>query len=55
MTTTLEKLERVDEPILIDGMSWREFKAVEQLLALCASHLIDNCYSLGDCFAKSSQ
>ena len=32
MTTTLEKLERVDEPILIDGMSWREFKAVEQLL-----------------------
>ncbi len=32
MTTTLEKLERLDEPILIDGMSWREFKAVEQLL-----------------------
>ncbi len=32
MTTTLEKLELLDEPILIDGMSWREFKAVEQLL-----------------------
>ncbi|HAT15606.1 MAG TPA: hypothetical protein DCS91_20325 [Microcoleaceae bacterium UBA11344] len=32
MITTLEKLERLDEPILIDGMSWREFKAVEQLL-----------------------
>jgi Uma2 family endonuclease len=25
-------LERVDEPILIDGMTWREFKATEQLL-----------------------
>jgi Uma2 family endonuclease len=34
MTTTLEtNLERVDEPILIDGLSWREFKAVEQLLS----------------------
>lgn len=33
MTTTLEKLEKIDEPILIDGMSWREFKAVEQLLS----------------------
>ncbi|AFZ06772.1 protein of unknown function DUF820 [Oscillatoria nigro-viridis PCC 7112] len=34
MTTTLETtLERVDEPILIDGLSWREFKAVEQLLS----------------------
>jgi Uma2 family endonuclease len=33
MTTTLEKLERLDEPILIDGLSWREFKAVEQLLS----------------------
>ena len=33
MTTTLEKLEKLDEPILIDGMSWREFKAVEQLLS----------------------
>lgn len=33
MTTTLEKLERVDEPILIDELSWREFKAVEQLLS----------------------
>jgi Uma2 family endonuclease len=32
MTTTLEKLQLLDEPILIDGMSWREFKAVEQLL-----------------------
>jgi len=32
MIATLEKLERLDEPILIDGMSWREFKAVEQLL-----------------------
>jgi len=29
MTTTLEKL---DEPILIDGLTWREFKAVEQLI-----------------------
>ncbi|MEG4811725.1 Uma2 family endonuclease [Microcoleus sp. F8-D3] len=34
MTTTLETtLERVDEPILIDGLSWREFKVVEQLLS----------------------
>ena len=33
MTTTLEKLERLDEPILIDDPSWREFKAVEQLLS----------------------
>ena len=33
MTTTLEKLERLDEPILIDDLSWREFKAVEQLLS----------------------
>jgi Uma2 family endonuclease len=33
MTTTLEKLERLDEPILIDELSWREFKAVEQLLS----------------------
>ena len=33
MITTLEKLERLDEPILIDGLSWREFKAVEQLLS----------------------
>ena len=32
MTTTLEKLERLDEPILIDGLTWREFKVVEQLL-----------------------
>ena len=29
MTLTLEKL---DEPILIDGMTWREFKLSEQLL-----------------------
>ncbi|MEG4862936.1 MULTISPECIES: Uma2 family endonuclease [unclassified Microcoleus] len=33
MTTTLEKLELLDKPILIDGLSWREFKAVEQLLS----------------------
>jgi Uma2 family endonuclease len=34
MTTTLETtLERLDESILIDGMSWREFKAVERLLS----------------------
>ncbi|MEG4014200.1 MULTISPECIES: Uma2 family endonuclease [unclassified Microcoleus] len=33
MTKTLEKLEKLDEPILIDGLSWREFKAVEQLLS----------------------
>ena len=33
MTTTLEKLERLDEPILIDELSWREFKVVEQLLS----------------------
>ncbi|MEG4146399.1 Uma2 family endonuclease [Microcoleus sp. Pol12B5] len=33
MTTTLEKLEELDEPILIDELSWREFKAVEQLLS----------------------
>jgi Uma2 family endonuclease len=32
MTTTLEKLEGIDEPILIDELSWREFKVVEQLL-----------------------
>ena len=30
MTTNLQTiLERLDEPILIDGLSWREFKAVE--------------------------
>jgi len=33
MTTTLEKLERLDEPILIDGLTWREFKVVEVLLS----------------------
>ena len=33
MTVTLEKLEKLDEPILIDGLSWREFKVVEQLLS----------------------
>ena len=33
MTTALEKLEGIDEPILIDELSWREFKAVEQLLS----------------------
>jgi len=33
MTTTLERLEGRDEPILIDELSWREFKAVEQLLS----------------------
>jgi Uma2 family endonuclease len=33
MTTTLEKLEGIDEPILIDEPSWREFKVVEQLLS----------------------
>jgi Uma2 family endonuclease len=33
MRTTLEKLERLDEHILIDELSWREFKAVEQLLS----------------------
>ncbi|WP_377477718.1 MAG: Uma2 family endonuclease [Microcoleus anatoxicus] len=33
MTTTLEKLEKLDEPILIDELSWREFKVVEQLLS----------------------
>ena len=33
MTTTLEKLEGLDEPILIDEQSWREFKAAEQLLS----------------------
>ncbi|MEG4027257.1 MULTISPECIES: Uma2 family endonuclease [unclassified Microcoleus] len=33
MTTTLEKLEGLDEPILIDELSWREFKAVEELLS----------------------
>jgi Uma2 family endonuclease len=30
MTITLE---RVDEPILIEGLTWREFKVTEQLLA----------------------
>ncbi|TAG98706.1 MAG: Uma2 family endonuclease [Oscillatoriales cyanobacterium] len=30
---TLEKLERLDEPILIDELSWRDFKLVEQLLS----------------------
>jgi len=33
MTKTLEKLEGIDEPILIDELSWREFKVVEQLLS----------------------
>lgn len=33
MTTTLEKLEGIDEPILIDELIWREFKVVEQLLS----------------------
>jgi len=33
MTVTLEKLEKLDKPILIDGLSWREFKVVEQLLS----------------------
>ncbi|MDQ2097445.1 MAG: Uma2 family endonuclease [Tychonema bourrellyi B0820] len=33
MTATLEKLDRLDEPILIDGLSWRDFKLVEQLLS----------------------
>jgi Uma2 family endonuclease len=33
MRTALEKLEGIDEPILIDELSWREFKAVEQLLS----------------------
>ncbi|UNU26575.1 Uma2 family endonuclease [Microcoleus vaginatus] len=34
MATTLETtLEKVDEPILIDELSWREFKVVEQLLS----------------------
>jgi len=33
MTTTLETLEGLDEPILIDEPSWREFKVVEQLLS----------------------
>ncbi|MEG4840899.1 hypothetical protein [Microcoleus sp. B9-D4] len=34
MTTTLETtLERLDEPILIDRLSWREFKGVELLLS----------------------
>jgi len=33
MTTALEKLEGIDEPILIDELSWREFKVVEQLLS----------------------
>ena len=33
MTTTLEKSEGIDEPILIDEPSWREFKVVEQLLS----------------------
>jgi Uma2 family endonuclease len=25
-------LEKTDEPILVDGLTWREFKATEQLL-----------------------
>jgi Uma2 family endonuclease len=33
MRTTLEKLEGLDEPILIDELSWSEFKVVEQLLS----------------------
>src|ERR671932_1680671 len=33
MTTALEKLEGLDEPILIDELSWREFKVVDQLLS----------------------
>lgn len=30
--TITQLLEPVTEPILIDGLSWREFKATEQLL-----------------------
>ena len=30
--TTTQLLEPVTEPILIGGLSWREFKATEQLL-----------------------
>ena len=33
MTTSLEKLERLDEPILIDELSWREFKAGGTILS----------------------
>ena len=33
MRTALEKLEGIEEPILIDELSWREFKVVEQLLS----------------------
>ncbi|MDQ2097444.1 MAG: Uma2 family endonuclease [Tychonema bourrellyi B0820] len=33
MITTLEKLDRLDEPILIDGLTWREFQVVEHLLS----------------------
>ncbi|MCL1463146.1 Uma2 family endonuclease [Argonema galeatum] len=29
---TASTVERLDEPILIDGLTWREFKAVEQLI-----------------------
>lgn len=29
---TTSTLELLDEPILIDGLTWREFKAVEQLI-----------------------
>lgn len=32
MSTTPSTLERLEEPILIDGLTWREFKAVEQLI-----------------------
>ncbi len=32
MSATTSTLERPEEPILIDGLTWREFKAVEQLI-----------------------
>lgn len=32
MSATTPTLERPEEPILINGLTWREFKAVEQLI-----------------------
>ncbi len=48
MTTTLEKLERLDEPILIDELSWREFKAVEQLLSRPGGEAVVFRWGIGD-------
>jgi hypothetical protein len=41
MVTTTSVIDRLDIPILIGGMTWREFKATEQLLARPGVRLFD--------------